>query len=106
MNESEFNQLGDDALQRIAQAFDDSGLNCDTGFKGEGVLEIEFDDGGKLIINRHAAAREIWVADRSGGFHFRWQEGRWVGTRDGRGLMDLLGQIAFEHTGQATKLGG
>ena len=29
------------------------------------------EDGGKLIVNRHVPNREIWVAARSGGFHFR-----------------------------------
>jgi CyaY protein len=106
VNDSEFNRLADAQLQRIAQAFDDAGVDCDSGFKGEGVLEIEFDDGAKLIINRHAAAQEIWVADRSGGFHFRCRDGQWIGTRDGRELMELLGDLASKHTGQPTRLDG
>jgi CyaY protein len=105
VNESEFNRLADAELARVAQAFDDSGIDCDTGFKGEGVLEVEFADGAKLVINRHAAAQQIWVADRSGGFHFRCEAGRWVGTRDGRELMELLGQLASAHSGQPTQLG-
>jgi CyaY protein len=104
VNESEFNRLAEAALARVAQAFDDSGIDCDSGFKGEGVLEVEFDDGAKLVVNRHAAAQEIWVADRSGGFHFRCVDGRWVGTRDGRELMEVLGELATAHSGQPTRL--
>ena len=37
----------------------------------DGILEIECADGSKLIVNRHVPNREIWVAARSGGFHFR-----------------------------------
>ena len=107
VNESEFNRLADETLQRIARALDDAAVDCDSGFKGEGVLEVEFADGARLIINRHAAAREIWVADRSGGFHFRHgEDGRWMGTRDGRELMELLGELASAHTGQPTRLDG
>ena len=47
------------------------------------MLEIEFADGSKIIVNRHGAAREIWVAARSGGFHFRWDGAAWRDTRDG-----------------------
>ncbi|MDW8468288.1 MAG: iron donor protein CyaY [Burkholderiales bacterium] len=38
------------------------------------MLEIEFDDGAKIVVNRHTPAREIWVAARSGGLHFRQTE--------------------------------
>ena len=37
----------------------------------DGILEIDCGDGGKIIVNRHVPNREIWVAARSGGFHFR-----------------------------------
>ena len=36
-----------------------------------GVLEIEFPDGGKVIEQPPRLPREVWVAARSGGFHFR-----------------------------------
>ena len=31
----------------------------------DGILEIECDDGSKLIVNRHVPNREIWVAAKS-----------------------------------------
>ncbi|BBO22018.1 MAG: iron donor protein CyaY [Burkholderiales bacterium] len=100
MEETEFNALAEAALSRIEQALD----ACDAGLDYEpqpgGVLEIEFGDGSKIIINRHAAAREIWVAARSGGFHFRHDNGRWVGTRDGVELFDALGRLASEQAGE------
>ena len=68
MDESVFEALAETELARIEQAFDASGVDADIEAKGDGVLEIEFSDGSKIIVNRHAAAREIWVAARSGGF--------------------------------------
>src|SRR5437762_8968380 len=38
-------------------------------------------DGSKLIINRHVPNRELWVAARAGGFHFRADGGIWRDTR-------------------------
>ena len=71
MNESEFNKLADATLAAIEQAIERSGARIDYELQAGGVLELEFDDGSKMVINRHGVAQEIWVAARSGGFHFR-----------------------------------
>ena len=77
MDESEFTALAESALERIERALEESGIDADTELKEGGVLEIEFSDGSRMVINRHGAAREIWVAARSGGFHFRWGGSVW-----------------------------
>jgi iron donor protein CyaY len=48
-----------------------------------GILTITCADDTKIIVNRQTPNREIWVAARSGGFHFRWREGEWRDTRSG-----------------------
>jgi len=58
----------------------------------DGILEIECADGSKLIVNRHVPNREIWVAARSGGFHFRVDGDAWRDTRSG-------GELAAQLTG-------
>lgn len=72
--------------------------------KGEGVLEIEFEDGSKMIINRHAAAKEIWVAARSGGHHFRHDGSQWRDTRDGSELFASVSRLASEQAGAPVAL--
>jgi CyaY protein len=72
VSDSEFEALASRALERVEAALEASGIDADFELKEGGVLEIEFADGSKIIVNRHAAAREIWVAARAGGFHFRW----------------------------------
>jgi CyaY protein len=57
-----------------------------------------------MIINRHAAAREIWVAARSGGFHFRWDNGAWRDTREGTELFAALSKLVSAQSGQAVRL--
>jgi CyaY protein len=105
MDEREFNALADAALRRIEDAVERCGADVDLEVKPGGVLELEFDDGSKIIINRHTAAREIWVAAKSGGYHFRPQDGRWLGTRDGEELMAALGRCMSEQAGAAISLG-
>ncbi|MGQ0656347.1 MAG: iron donor protein CyaY [Betaproteobacteria bacterium] len=106
MNESEFEKLADAALARVESAFEASGLDIDLELKEGGILEVEFADGGKLIINRHRAAGEIWVAARSGGFHFRWDGAAWRDTRSGRELFEALSALASEAAGRAVTLRG
>src|SRR5207237_330686 len=82
MDEREFDALATQTLQRIERALDESGIDADFELKEGGVLELEFDNRSKIIVNGHVAAREIWVAARAGGFHFRWDGSAW---RDARG---------------------
>lgn len=61
-----------------------------------GLLELTFPNGSKLILNTQAPLQELWLAARSGGFHYRWIDGAWRDTRDGRELFDALSGCASE----------
>ncbi len=104
MNETEFDSLAGRALARIEAAIEESGLDADVELKEGGVLEIEFADGTKMVINRHAAAREIWVAARAGGFHFRWDGAAWRDTREGSELFAALSKLVTAQSGQPVLL--
>jgi len=107
MNETQFNALAETMLARIEAALDAASIDIDYEVMPGGVLELEFEDGSKIIINRHTAAREIWVAAKSGGFHFRYEnadDGRWVGTRDGVELMAMLSQVISQQAGEKVTL--
>lgn len=90
-SEADFNQAANAALARIEQALEDADLDFET--PADGIIEVEFDDGSKIIVNRHGVAREIWVAARSGGFHFRPQAGSWTDTKSGEPLYDKLAAL-------------
>ncbi len=104
MTETEFEALASAALQRIEHALEASGVDADFELKDGGVLEVEFADGSKLIVNRHGVAREIWVAARAGGFHFRWDGARWLDSRDGSELFAALSKLVSAQSGQAVVL--
>jgi CyaY protein len=100
MNEAEFNQAAATTLAHIEQVLEDADLDFET--PADGIIEVEFEDGSKIIINRHGVAREIWVAARSGGFHFKQEGGDWVDTKDGTPLYDkLVALIAAQGGGTA-----
>jgi CyaY protein len=104
MTPSEFDSLADAMLERIARTVEESGADCDCEPKGSGVLELEFADGSRIVVNRHSAARQIWVAARSGGYHFRWNGSDWVDTREGGELLAALSRLVSEQSGRAVVL--
>ena len=106
MDESEFEARAAGALEAIERAREGAGVEADFELKGGGILEIEFDDGSKMIVNRHGAAREIWVAARSGGFHFRWDGTAWRDTRSGDELLEALSELLSRQLGRRVRLLG
>jgi CyaY protein len=104
MNDNEFNALADAALQAIEAGLERSGADLDFEMVNDQVLQIEFADGGKIIVNRHDAMHEIWVAARSGGFHYRWNGQRWQDTRNDGELMAALSTLVSEQAGETVLL--
>jgi CyaY protein len=106
MLDSEFVVLAGRALADIEERLENCGADLDYSMVSDGMLEIEFADGGKIVVNRHAAAREIWVAGRAGAFHFRREGDAWRDTRAGRGLMETLSELVSAQAGFGVDLGG
>jgi CyaY protein len=103
MTETEFNTLVDGMLLTIERALEASGLDLEFETTN-GILDIEFPSGTKVIINRQTPNREIWVAARSGGFHFRSQGDLWVDTRSGKNLLELLDDVVSQQAGVSANL--
>jgi CyaY protein len=108
MSETEFLDLAESTLDTIEAAMDrlnDQDL-LDVECKRNGnVLEIEFiDNGSKIIVNSQAPMQEMWVAAKSGGFHYRREGGAWINTRDGSELFAALALLASEQGGAAVTL--
>lgn len=106
MNETDFDAQATTTLDALEQALENCGEDLDFELKAGGILEIEFEDGSKIIVNRHAAAREIWVAARSGGFHYRWDGRAWRNTRDGSELFAALSALVSGQLGRGVRLLG
>jgi CyaY protein len=90
--ESEFIALTDRVLEAIGRAIDASGEELDWS-ENDGVLTIECADGSRVIVNRHVPNRELWVAAKSGGFHFRSDGTAWHDSRSGEELTSALARV-------------
>jgi iron-sulfur cluster assembly protein CyaY len=100
MNESEFHRAVDAALARIESSLEDAeGIDVDLE---SGILTLTFEDASRVIVNRQTPNREIWVAARTGGFHFRWRDGEWRDTRSGEELFASLARAIEAQSGVKT----
>ena len=97
MNESDFHRSVDAVLARIEAAVERSdALDVDLE---AGILTITCPDDSRVIVNRQTPNREIWVAARSGGFHFVARDGSWRDTRSGEELFASLARILASQGG-------
>ncbi len=103
MPESEFHRAVDEVLRRVEAAVEShEALDVDLE---SGILTIGCPDGTKVIVNRQTPNREIWVAARSGGFHFAARDGAWRDTRSGNELFAALGAILDAQAGERVEFG-
>jgi CyaY protein len=75
---------------------------------GDGVVTIEFTDGGKFIMSRQAATRQIWFAAGARAWHYNYDgaTGRWVDDRDGHDLFARLAEAISEKIGRTVEFSG
>ena len=104
MNESEFDKKATDTLLRIEQGIEESGADIDFEAAG-GILTLEFANGTKIIVNKQGAAGQIWVAAKSGGYHYGFVDGRWINDQGGGELMNELSRFIREQSDEEVNLG-
>ncbi len=99
MTESEFLQHSDALFADIEDQIDEGGWDFDCQFSGN-VLTLEADDGSQIIVNRHTPNQELWIAAKSGGYHFAERDGQWLATRDGSEFFAVLSEALSAAAGE------
>ncbi len=105
MNESEFQTIADQTIMDIQDAIDDSGADIDYEEVG-GVLTLEFENGTKIIFSKQPPAKQLWMAARSGGFHFDYDSEKQQWLCDGgenEELYAMLSRLSTEQGGEAVQ---
>ncbi len=103
IDESQFRALTDRVLEAIGTALDAAEGDLDWA-NNDGVLSIDCGDGNRLIVNRHVPNRELWVAAKSGGFHFRAEGGAWRDTKSGEELGAALERLLRAQSGIGVRM--
>jgi CyaY protein len=74
-------------------------IDIDTHRTG-GLLELHFPNGSKIVVNTQPPLKEVWLAARDGGFHYRFVDGQWRDTRDGSEFISTLSRLASAQGGR------
>ena len=100
MNESQFNQLAEETMIAIEEAIEESGADIDFDNVAD-ILTLEFSNGSRIIINKQTPLSQIWVAAKSGGYHFDYDETSELWCLNGDMQKDLFSQLSLYCTQQA-----
>ena len=97
LSEARFHDLVDATQQVLEDIFDESGEDLDQE-NSAGVLTVKFENGSQLIFSRQEPLRQLWLAARSGGFHFDYDEEseRWMCDKSEEQLGEMLERIVRE----------
>ncbi|MBI3367928.1 MAG: iron donor protein CyaY [Burkholderiales bacterium] len=103
MSDSEYHARTSAVLASIEACVDawlqDDVIDIDAMRTG-GLLELGFPNGSKIVINTQPPLHELWMAARSGGHHYKFVQGAWADTRDGRDFFEALSACASEQAGK------
>lgn len=101
LSDAQFHALAGAVLSCVEATVDqwlqDDVVDIDTHRTG-GLLEMSFPNGSKLVVNTQPPLHELWLAARSGGFHYKYVNGRWLDTREGREFFEALSACASEQS--------
>jgi CyaY protein len=105
-SDPEFLRRADQVLTGTLAAldrFDPDELEADLA---GGVLRIAFPDGRNCILNRQAAAQQIWLAEGASAWHFVFDAatGQWTDTKGRGDLVEVLAAILTRRLARPVRL--
>ncbi|NUZ05635.1 iron donor protein CyaY [Piscinibacter koreensis] len=105
LSDSEYHARSDAVLAAVEATVDrllqDDVIDIDAQRTG-GLLELRFPDRSAIVLNTQPPLHELWMAARSGGYHYRFDGTRWV-DREGREFFEALSACASEQAGTALR---
>lgn len=106
LSDSDYHRLSQEVLARVEAQLDrwldEDVIDIDAQRTG-GLLELALPDGSKVVLNTQPPLHELWLAARSGGYHFHHAAGRWL-DREGREFFEVLERALSEQAGRPLKL--
>lgn len=84
MTDTEFMDRAEALLNAVEtccdQINDESDADVDNQRMG-GMVTLTFANKTQIIINLQKPLHEVWMAAKSGGYHFHWLDGHWMDTK-------------------------
>lgn len=107
MTDTEYLKLAEQTLDEVQTALEAAANEADVDVECErsgSVLTLEFENDSKIIVNLQPPMHEIWIAAKSGGYHFRYRDGVWRDTRSSTEFFAVLSDAVSRHAGKPVTL--
>lgn len=104
MTDPEYMDRAEAALAAIEQSCDRINDATEADIDNQrvgGMITLVFPNSSQLIINLQKPLQEIWLAARSGGYHYRHDGRNWVDTKTSEEFFANLSREASLQAGQS-----
>lgn len=104
MTDLEYLDHAEGLLRRVEAQCDRLNETTDADIDNQrvgGMITLAFADASQIVINLQKPLQEVWLAARSGGYHYKFADGAWRDTKSGEEFFARLSQSASEHAGIA-----
>lgn len=101
MTDQEFLDRAEELLAGVESGCDRINDQTDADIDNQrvgGMVTLTFANRSQIIVNLQKPLHEIWLAARSGGYHFRFDGARWMDTK---GNGEFFACLSRDASGQA-----
>lgn len=104
MTDTEFMDRAEDVLRAVESSCDRINEESDADIDNQrvgGMVTLVFRDRSQIVVNLQKPLHEIWLAARSGGYHYKFDGQRWMDTKGQGEFFASLSRYASEQAGVA-----
>ena len=101
MNELEYLDAAEKLLLSVEQTCDRINDDTDADIDAQrvgGMVTLTFSNRSQIIINLQPPLHEVWMAAKSGGYHYKWDGKLW---RDTKTCNDFYADLTRDATAQS-----
>jgi CyaY protein len=109
MTDLEFMDRAELVLRAIEQCCDRINEQTDADIDNQrvgGMVTLVFANGSQIVVNLQKPLHELWLAARSGGYHFKFDGQSWQDTKGQGEIFTRLSQDASAQAGSALVFSG
>ena len=102
MTDNEFMDRAESLLRAIEVACDRINDESDADIDNQrvgGMVTLVFGNQSQIIVNLQKPLHEIWLAAKSGGYHYKFESNQWLDTKGQGEFFANLSQFASEQAG-------
>lgn len=87
------------AVEASCDRINDAGVADVDNQRVGGMITLTFPNKSQIIINLQKPLQEVWMAAKSGGYHYKYQAGQWMDTKGQGEFFAALSVNASQQSG-------